>query len=315
MFGRARNHNARAKNATKSAAAKPPFTMRSLWLQVGWGLAAVAAVFVAVLSTRDELAMQRVAALLASFGLTPLQTPQQFNAEAAARQLAQAVHVLADDRDRLANRLAALERDIDDMTGSIKKQIEAVKAAKSEPPPWPDDAPPTPMTPADIAAMIKQATPPETTGVLSPSPSSPAGAGSPNASSPSLPSPSQTVAATAPDAPNIQTAAASPSSAEAAAPAAAAPAAPYGADIATAATMKTLRARWAWLRAAHPAIFDGLRPLVSVKQNGRTSRTELHLVVGPYASAEAAMQFCDFVIPYHLTCQPAMFDGSRLALQ
>jgi hypothetical protein len=79
--------------------------------------------------------------------------------------------------------------------------------------------------------------------------------------------------------------------------------------------MKTLRARWAWLRAAHPAIFDGLRPLVSVKQNGRTSRTELHLVVGPYASAEAAVQFCDFVIPYHLTCQPAMFDGSRLALQ
>jgi hypothetical protein len=71
MFGRARNHNARAKNATKSAAAKPPFTMRSLWLQVGWGLAAVAAVFVAVLSTRDELAMQRVAALLASFGLPP----------------------------------------------------------------------------------------------------------------------------------------------------------------------------------------------------------------------------------------------------
>jgi hypothetical protein len=123
MFGRARDHNARVKSVVKSAAAKPPFTMRSLWLQAAWGLAAVAAVFVAALSTRDELAMHRVGALLASFGLAPLQTQaHQFNAEAAARQLAQAVHGLADDRDRLANRLAALERDIDGVTGSIKKK-------------------------------------------------------------------------------------------------------------------------------------------------------------------------------------------------
>jgi hypothetical protein len=41
----------------------------------------------------------------------------------------------------------------------------------------------------------------------------------------------------------------------------------------------------------------------------------LHLIVGPYANAETAAQFCDFVVPFHVTCQPAMFDGSRLALQ
>jgi hypothetical protein len=55
--------------------------------------------------------------------------------------------------------------------------------------------------------------------------------------------------------------------------------------------------------------------VVSVKQNPRTGRMELHLIVGPYANAETAAQFCDFVVPYHVNCQPAMFDGSRLALQ
>jgi hypothetical protein len=79
--------------------------------------------------------------------------------------------------------------------------------------------------------------------------------------------------------------------------------------------MKTLHHRWASLRAAHPQLFEGIQPLVSVKQNPRTGRTELHLVVGPYSNADAAAQFCDYVVPFHMNCQPAMFDGSRLALQ
>ncbi len=89
----------------------------------------------------------------------------------------------------------------------------------------------------------------------------------------------------------------------------------YGADIGTATTIKALHARWTWLRTAHPALFEGLQPLVSLKQNPRTNRAELHLIVGPYSNADAAEQFCDFIVPFHLTCQPAMFDGSRLALQ
>jgi hypothetical protein len=62
-------------------------------------------------------------------------------------------------------------------------------------------------------------------------------------------------------------------------------------------------------------LFEGLQPLVSLKQNPRTNRAELHLIVGPYSNADAAEQFCDFIVPFHLTCEPAMFDGSRLALQ
>jgi hypothetical protein len=293
MLGRARDPKAAARNvaaksvAAKSVALKRPPTLGNLWRQAGWGLAAVAALFVAVLSGRDDGAMQRVGALLVSLDVLPAPPPKhQFDPESAARQLAQAVRGLAEDRDRLATRLAAIERDMGDMTGSIKKQIEAVKAAKSEPPPWPGDAPPVPMTPADIAAMI--------------TPVSPAAAS---------PAPSQSTAASPPSAEPVT--AAGPAPAEVPATAATA----YGADIGTASTMKALQARWVGLRTAHPALFDGLQPLVNLKQNRRSNRTELHLVVGPYSNAEAAEQFCDFVMPFHLTCQPAMFDGSRLALQ
>jgi hypothetical protein len=277
MLGRARD----PKATSKSVAARRPSTAQSVWRQAGWGLAAVAALFVAVLSGRDDLAVQRVGALLASFNLVPVQTAaHEFDAESAARQLAQAVRGLAEDRDRLATRLTALERDMDDRTGSIKKQIEAAKAAKSAPPPWPEDAPPVPTTSADIAAMVKAVSPAAAAAADPPAPSPPAAAASP--------SPAE----------------ASPSTATA-----------YGADIGTALTMKALHARWMGLRAAHPRLFDGLQPLVSLKQNPRSHRTELHLVVGPYSNADAAAQFCDFLVPFHLTCQPAMFDGSRLALQ
>jgi hypothetical protein len=278
MLGRARD----PKATSKSMAARRPPQAWNVWRQAGWGLAAMAALFVAVLSSRDDLATQRVGALLLSFNLMPAQpAAPKFDAESAARQLAKALHGLVEDRDRLATRLASLERDMDDRTGSIKNQIEAVRTAKTEAPPWPDNAPPVPMTPADIAAMVKPVSPAPAAAAANPPPSGPPAAAAD-------PSPADV----------------SPSTATA-----------YGADIGTALTMKALHARWSGLRAAHPALFDGLQPLVSLKQNPRTNRTELHLVVGPYSNADAAAQFCDFVLPFHLACQPAMFDGSRLALQ
>ena len=301
MLGRARDPKLRptpkGTAAPRTVVAPRRYIMASLWRQAGWGLAAVAAVFVAVLSSRDELAMQRASALLVSLNVLPAPAPKhQFDAEAAARQLAQAVRSLVDDRDRLATRLATLERDMEDMTGSVKKQIEAVKAARSEPPPWPDTAPPVPMTPADVAVMVK---------TVSPAAAAAAAADPPSSTKPDVEAVAEQPSSSAP------AVAVSAAPADAAQPAAT----PYGADIATASTMKALHIRWKWLRSAHPAIFDGLQPLVSVKQNPHTNRTELHLVVGPYSNAEAATQFCDFIVPYHLTCQPAMFDGSRLALQ
>jgi hypothetical protein len=170
-----------------------------------------------------------------------------------------------------------------DTSAGIKQQIEAAKAdaikTAKQAPPWPESAPPVPMTLADVAVMVKR---------ISPAPASAAD-----------PAPT-TAANTADQAPPETTASVGQA---------------YSADLGTASTIKTLHQRWATLRNAHPQLFEGVQPVVSVKQNSRSGRTELHLIVGPYANAETAAQFCDFVVPFHVNCQPAMFDGSRLALQ
>jgi hypothetical protein len=290
MLGRAQIRSAPSKSAAaKSVAVKRPSAgqdpWQSLWRQAGWGLAAAAALSVAVLGSRDDAAPQKLAALFSSLGSQQQPAAHSFDAETAARQLAQAMRSLADDRDKLATRLNAVEREMRDMSGAIRQQIEAakteaIKTAKQAPP-WPESAPPVPMTLADVAVMVKTVSP------------APASAADP---------PSSTAAASStntdehapPDTPLGQA---------------------YGADLGAASTMKTLHHRWVSLRTAHPQLFEGIQPVVSVKQNQRTGRTELHLIVGPYANAETAAQFCDFVVPFHVNCQPAMFDGSRLALQ
>jgi hypothetical protein len=54
---------------------------------------------------------------------------------------------------------------------------------------------------------------------------------------------------------------------------------------------------------------------VSLRENPRTNRAELHLVAGPFSNAEAAAQLCSTLGTFRMACQPTMFDGSRLALQ
>jgi hypothetical protein len=88
----------------------------------------------------------------------------------------------------------------------------------------------------------------------------------------------------------------------------------YGADLGGAASMAALRARWAGIRSAHPHVFDGLSPTVSLSQTSPLNRAELRLVVGPLASADAAARLCAALGHSHLTCQPTIFAGQRLAL-
>lgn len=274
MLGQKRNPKAAAKSG-----AGPLPTMKWLWHQVSWGAAAALALFVAVLSIRSEVGAERTAVVLASLGLQPGHAvARPAEEDGTVRELTQAVHTLTADRDRLIVRLAAVEHDIEDMTGSIKQQIQASgNAAARTNPPWPDDAPPVPMTPADIAAMVKPIAPPAT----------------------DPPRPSSAITPAAADLP---------------ADAVSGPP-PYGADIGSAASIKALHAHWVALRSAHPQLFDGLQPVVSLRDSSRSKRIELHLVVGPFSNAEAAAQLCGLLVASRIPCQPAMFDGPHLALQ
>ena len=292
---------ARFVNATSKtrAGAQAAFTMQRLWRQAVWGCIAAAAVLLAVLAAFTDIGSQRAALVFGASNAAPAPHPQtaqtsqavaqattqapsrSLDADYVVRQLTQTVRGLADDRDRMMKRLAAIERNVDDMTGSITQQIEAVKAASTPPAvPW--------LNTASIAPIAA----PET---------------SPPAGWEPTPRPSSTAPADAQPQPD---AAAAPANA-AAAPANAA----YGAEIGSAASIKALHARWAGIRSAHLQILDGLTPVVALRENPRSHKTELRLVVGPFANAAAAAQLCASLTAVRLSCFPTMFDGHNLALE
>jgi hypothetical protein len=88
----------------------------------------------------------------------------------------------------------------------------------------------------------------------------------------------------------------------------------YGVDIGSAVSIQVLRARWLGIRSAHAQLFDGLMPVVMLREV-HTGRVELRLVVGPLANAEAAAELCTALAPYRLSCQPTLFNGQHVALQ
>jgi hypothetical protein len=278
MLGRERNRTA----APAKVAATTTRPLQQLWRQTLWASAAAAALAVAFLSVRSDAGTQKVADVLSSLSLSARQAPSR-PAEArpsemdlALRQLAQAVHGLTEDRDRLLARLGAVEHDMDDMTGSIKQQIDEVRAKDAARTlPWPDGAPPVPMTPADIAAVAKAAAAADPPPRAAP----PAAALAPDASAPRAMPP------------------------------------PYGADIGSATSIKGLHSQWLALRSAHPQLLYGLQPVVSLRDNPKSNRIELHLVIGPFSNAASAAQLCSLLGTSRIPCQPAMFDGPHLALQ
>jgi hypothetical protein len=266
---------AQSTNVTsRKSAASPPFTMRKLRQLALWATAAAGAMFIAVIAGRSDVGSQRIAVLFPPSHSTSSRAAHQkeapaaaFDGEAAARELAQAVRSLAEDRDRLMTRIAALEHNLDDVTGSVTRQIEA------KTPPWPSDAPPAPATPATIISVVTPVVP------------APAGSASP------LP----------------------PFGGLGNATPGALPATAYGIDLGGAQTVQALHARWEAYRAARPKLFEGLRPLVSRKEIGRSKRVQWRLVVGPLPDLGAATRLCASLTVFELFCQPTTFEGQHLA--
>ena len=232
-----------------------------------WGGTAAVALFIASISSRNEVGAQRLALALQG---GPPPPAHSFDAEAETRRLADAVHALIADDEQTRTRLASIEQDVNDVTGSVGRQIEAADAARRT-----DDGPTVAATAALTAVMVKPA-------------------------------------AVAPVV-FAGTQAASPASADAALPPS--PHGQYGVDIGSGLTIAALRTRWETLRSAHPQLFEGLQPIVSVKEIPRANRVELRLVVGPLTEPAAAAQLCAALTSFGLFCQPTIFDGQRLALR
>jgi hypothetical protein len=243
-------------------AAPKTFTIRGLRHGATWGATAAGALLIAVISSRSEVGAQRFAGM---FQADPQIAKRTFDAEAETRRLAAAVNGLATDGEQIKSRLAAVEHDMGDVTGTISKEIEEAKQAQRS-----EDGPSVSSTAAVTAAMPL----PSPTRVVTP-----------------VPAATQTLA----DLPATTTQTR------------------FGVDIGSGLTIQALRARWATLRTAHPALLEGLEPIVSVKEVPRANRAELRLVVGPLEEAAAATQLCSALTLFGLFCQPAIYDGQRLA--
>src|ERR1035438_4693853 len=147
--------------AIKNAPSEPdlpktrkPLRTRPLWRLFGWGSAATIALAAVALTSQTEAGSKRLQLALA-FASEPGRAvaqipPRAVETEAETKRLAAQVRELAADRERLTARIAMLDRNLEDMTGSIKQQREQLAAARAANTPSAPSAPAT--TPADIAA-------------------------------------------------------------------------------------------------------------------------------------------------------------------
>ena len=250
-----------------------------------WIALATVAVLTAVLTARTETGIRRIANLTTPQAAEPVRiakgpaTPQvarPLDQEAEQRRLSEAIRMLSADRDRLAARLNTLERSLDDVTGSI-----GTPAAKS--------APPTP--PASSPAPAAAAPP-----AASPAPN-PAPAPAASAPGQARVAAGHLVTSTPPAAESVATKT------------------EFGVDLGGNASIDGLRTMWANLKSVQPAMLEGLRPIMAIREGQKSGSMELRLVAGPLANASVAARLCAALSAAGQACQPTVFDWQRLALQ
>ncbi|MGH6783528.1 MAG: hypothetical protein ACREBP_02770, partial [Sphingomicrobium sp.] len=98
-------------------------------------------------------------------------------------------------------------------------------------------------------------------------------------------------------------------------PASIGPRAEFGVDLGGGANIDVLRSLWTSVRGKHANLFDGLRPVIAIREGSKAGEMELRLVAGPLANAGTAARLCGLLAANGLICQPALFDGQRLALR
>jgi len=275
--------------------AREDFDLQGLVRLAGWGAAAAAALMLAVFATRSELGTRRMAAV---FGPGSAAQTVRLQAEPSpvatrtaelefeTRQMAAAVRSLSADRDRLLARVTVLERSLDDVTGSIpratpKPRTPAEPAPTAEAPAQTDAVapavPPVAIGPSLVATMSSPIT------IPSPSPETLARVGLP-----SIPTIDDDNTAMRTE---------------------------FGVDIGNGPSVASLRNAWTAIKRNHSELFEGLYPIIAVRDGTRPGSLDLRLIIGPLTNAAAAARLCGKVANAGLSCQPAIFDGQRLALR
>jgi hypothetical protein len=339
------------------APADRKFTFASLARTAAWGIGAAIALFVAVLAGLSDTGSRRIAAVVSPGGETlvaksatlevpppkpvavtlirpppetkletnPQPVPQaqiQPERNAETQRLQEQVRLLVADQDRLTQRIGTLERSLDDVTGSIRRQeLEAKREAEAAPRAAASTGPVSTVSwPAIITAISTSAPapdlPPDDT-LADMTASIPRGTPVP----PSRPATSEdetdesigrtsAVPAVAPLPPPVQ-----PDTKEAstnpAAPSTPAKRIVHGIDLGGATSVERLRAMWRGLQSNEATLLQGLRPL-ALMSGTRRGRPDVRLIAGPVASAKEANKLCSALLNAGRYCEPATFAGHRL---
>lgn len=248
-----------------------------------WGGIAAACLLVVAIATRTETGQTRLAAAYSALtGNTEVEdrrTAERDRQVEEARRTAETIRNLTQDRDRLLARMTALERNYEDVTGSIGK-LANVARSSAEPAAAPSAASPVATAPAAApvaGAPVAPVTVAGTTPAAAPAPAAIAVA-------PSAPEPQEPVSSKG----------------------------EFGVDIGGAPTLAAMRTAWDRIRRNHASLLEGLRPVIAVR-DGRAGQVDLRLIVGPIGNAAAAAKLCASLAVAGLSCQPTVFEGQRLA--
>jgi hypothetical protein len=288
------------------------FDMRALWRLGAWGGGAALALLVVAFVSVSDRGSRRLALAFAPTEL-PVRTvatvkiPRPQNDTETLRLAAQ-VRALAADRDRLTARIASLEHQLDDLTGSIKRLADIPAPAANAPPPRPN-APATtqPALAKRDAPKMSAATSPiksplamPATGTAASWPDKPPPQAETNAAEPADP-PAQDAAAPALEKvplPPARIATAEPAKLE------------FGIALAGASSVEVARLQWAAVKANFGPLLAGLEPRALSESRG--AATHYRLVAGPLPTYTAAARLCAHMIAAHATCQPVKFTGAPL---
>jgi hypothetical protein len=300
------------------------FDMGELWRVGLWGMAAAAALLVAVFASSTDRGNERLMRTLSQgrdSAKAPAAEPHRAFDEKEGRRLAEAVRLLSGDRDGLLARIITLESSVRDISDSITRMENVVQAAQAAPPapspvsatseaaaaapPVPDvtaAAPPPQVTAASLPPldMITGIVPPFPAAIPLPMPNAPPArpGAAPEATLEALPGTSTEIPLeTPPGGPETVTRT------------------KFGLDVGSAKTMEGLRALWRAAQRRHPMQLEGLRPIVHVRELSRPGGIQLRLVAGPIPSAAIAARLCAAIVAEGALCEPALFDGQRLALR
>jgi hypothetical protein len=87
----------------------------------------------------------------------------------------------------------------------------------------------------------------------------------------------------------------------------------FGVDLGSATTVEGLRVLWTNAKTKYGGLLEGLRPVMTVRDHARPGGVELRLIAGPVTNAAAAARLCGAMVG--AVCQPAVYEGQRLALR